>query len=150
MYSFNQISNINMNQNWSWPTWYHNPANDLVTTPAEPLIRYFCYMCTGSQKENITSARVSLYSHQDWFSVHFFRSMSRTTLKFIIIMLFYVHIYMAFIKTHKRPRNRYKEIFTVKQFPPQFIPCLQSLYGQNQCCCSFYLLHCVLSSTSLG
>jgi len=90
----------------------------LVMTPAEPLIRYFYYMCADSQKENITSASVSLYSLQDWCLVRFFRSMSRTTLKFIIIMLFYVHIYMAFIKIHKRPRNRHKEIFTVQQFQP--------------------------------
>jgi len=62
-------------------------------TLAEPLIRYFYYLWTDSQKENITSARASLYSLQDLSLVHFFRSMSRTTLVYYNHVILCPHIH---------------------------------------------------------
>jgi hypothetical protein len=54
---------------------------------------FLFYVCTDSQKENITPGRASLYSLQDLSLIHFVRSMSWTILQFIMIMLFYVHIF---------------------------------------------------------
>jgi len=72
-----------------------------VMTPAEPLIRYFYHVCTDSKKENIISAMASLYSLHGLSLVHFFRSMSWTTLLYYNHVILCPHIHGLYKDTHE-------------------------------------------------
>jgi len=98
IYSFNQIFNrsiwIKTEDDWHGITIQQMTGGD---DTAEPLIRYFYYMCTDNQKEIITSARASLYSPQESSLVHFFIIMSRTTLIYYNHVIVCPHIHALYI-----------------------------------------------------